>query len=332
MKITINEVAQEAGVSKSTVSRVLSNNGRISKATKQKVNDVIKKLGYQPNITARNLAKNRTKTLGVVLPIDAGDYFGNPIYIQMMQGISLFAQENNYFIMYAFGKSKDEEQNINEFSNGGIVDGMIMLKTEVNDRKVEYLEKMKFPFVMRGRPNNSQKGLWVDNDNEKTMFDLVDELFTKNHKEIAFVGAKESWVVSKIRLAGYKRALKKHKVIYNKELVYHGEAFVEEVGYRAMQQLAHIETISAIVCTDDLIAVGVNRYLQEKNIKNKAIIGFNNTAIASYQSPTLSSVEIQGIRLGYEATKLLVDYLEGNVPMNYHKVVETKLIRRQSYR
>ena len=92
MKITINDVAREAGVSKSTVSRVLSNNARISEETKEKVNEVINRLGYKPNIIARNLAKNQTRTLGVILPIDASDYFGNPIYIQIMQGISVFAQ------------------------------------------------------------------------------------------------------------------------------------------------------------------------------------------------------------------------------------------------
>ena len=138
VKVTINDVAREAGVSKSTVSRVLSNHDRISDETKEKVNEVIKRLEYQPNITARNLAKNQTRTLGVVLPIDASDYFGNPIYIQMMQGMSLFAQEHDYFIMYAFGKTQDEEKCIKEFSNGGIVDGIIMLKTEVNDQKIKY--------------------------------------------------------------------------------------------------------------------------------------------------------------------------------------------------
>ena len=104
MKVTINDVAREAGVSKSTVSRVISNNERISKETKDKVNEVIKRLGYKPNLIARNLAKSKTRTLGVVLPTEATDYFSNPIYTQIMQGISTFAQENNYYIMYAFCK------------------------------------------------------------------------------------------------------------------------------------------------------------------------------------------------------------------------------------
>ena len=114
MKITINDVAKAAGVSKATVSRVLSNSERISDDTKRKVNDVIKNMGYIPNATARNLAKNSTKTIGIVIPMDAGSYFYNDFYIKLMQGISSLAQKKGYYIMYAFGNDKDEDKVIKE--------------------------------------------------------------------------------------------------------------------------------------------------------------------------------------------------------------------------
>ncbi|MEE1071329.1 MAG: LacI family DNA-binding transcriptional regulator [Cellulosilyticum sp.] len=332
VKVTINDVAREAGVSKSTVSRVLSNHDRISDETKEKVNEVIKRLEYQPNITARNLAKNQTRTLGVVLPIDASDYFGNPIYIQMMQGMSLFAQEHDYFIMYAFGKTQDEEKCIKEFSNGGIVDGIIMLKTEVNDQTIKYLSKIKFPFVTIGKPNEEGTGLWVDNDNMGTTYDLVEQLVRDGHKKIALISAKENWMVSKERLEGYKKALLKHKIAYRADLVYHGEAFTQDVGYKGIEQICKKEIPTAIIGIDDLIAVGINRYLNNVNMQEKIIIGFNNTALATYQTPSFSSVEIQGLRLGYEAAKLLVDYLQDKVAYNYHKIIESKLIKRGNYK
>lgn len=332
MGITIKDVAREAGVSKSTVSRVLADNSRISEETKDRVKKVIEHLGYQPNITARNLAKSRTKTLGVVLPIDASDYFGNPIYIQMMQGMSLFAQERHYFIMYVFGKSYDEEQNIREFSTGKIVDGIIVLKTEINDQMIRRLLDDQFPFVVIGKPNKEGTGLWVDNDNKKATFDLTEELIEKGHQKIAFISAKEDWMVSQERLSGYKEALLKHKMPYDENLIYCGEAFSEEVGYRAMKQIFKVESPTAMVATDDIIAVGINRFLQKYQIPDKIVIGFNNTALAIYQNPPLSSVEIQGIRLGYEAAKLLVDAIEKKVTTNYHKIIDTKLIRRGNYK
>ena len=331
MKITINDVAREAGVSKSTVSRVLSNNARISEETKEKVNEVINRLGYKPNIIARNLAKNQTRTLGVILPIDASDYFGNPIYIQIMQGISVFAQENNYFIMYAFGRDM-EANTIKEYSSSSIVDGIIMMKSEVNDPIIKHLQQIQFPFVVIGRLEESNSGLWVDNDNVGITYKIVEELIKRGHEKIALIGAKENWTVSKDRLEGYKKALEAYNISYNNALVYHGMAFTEETGYEAMRKHIIDEIPTAIVTTDDLIAVGVNRYLNEMNIVGKAVIGFNNTAIASYQKPTLTSVEINGIQLGYEAAKLIVNFLEtGNIKQPY-KIVEADLVRRNSYK
>lgn len=332
MKVTINDVAREAGVSKSTVSRVLSNNDRISDETKEKVNEVIKRLGYKPNLIARNLAKSTTRTLGVILPIEAGDYFGNPIFIQIMQGISIFAQEHNYYIMYAFGKDKSEEQSIKEFSSNGIVDGIIMLKSEENDKTMKYLTKIKFPFVVIGRPVDDDSILWVDNDNYKSTYELTEELILKGIKKISFISARESWTVSKDRLAGYKKALKEYSIECNENLIYQGESFTEVTGYDAIKDILNKEEAEAIITTDDLLALGVNRYLGEVNKQDKFVIGFNNTAIAAYQKPSLSSVEIYGEKLGYESSKLLVDYLEGKEIPCRHKIIDTKLIERESYK
>ena len=260
MKVTINDVAREAGVSKSTVSRVLSNNERISQETKDKVNEVIERLGYKPNLIARNLAKSKTRTLGVVLPTEATDYFSNPIYTQIMQGISTFAQENNYYIMYAFCKEKSEEENIREFSSTGVVDGIIMLKSEENDKTMNYLNKKKFPFVVIGRPSEEKSVLWVDNDNVKSTYKLTNELFVNNFKKIAFISAKESWIVSKDRLKGYKKALERHLVKYDTNLIYQGDSFTETAGYEGIKCILEKEDPEVIITTDDLLALGVNRY------------------------------------------------------------------------
>lgn len=331
MKVTINDVAREAGVSKSTVSRVLSNNSRISKETKDKVNEVIERLGYKPNQVARNLAKSKTRTLGVVLPTEATDYFSNPIYTQIMQGISTFAQENNYYIMYAFCREKSEEENIREFSSTGVVDGIIMLKSEENDKTMNYLNKKKFPFVVIGRPSDEKSVLWVDNDNVKSTYELTDELFENNFKKVAFISAKKNWIVSKDRLKGYKKALERHSAQYDINLVYQGDSFTEATGYEGIKCILEKEDPEAIVTTDDLLAIGVDRYLKEVNKNNKIIIGYNNTALAAYQQPALSSVEIYGEKLGYEASKILINSIEGKNNTDNYKIIETRLIKRGVY-
>lgn len=332
MKVTINDVAREAGVAKSTVSRVLSNNPRISEETKAKVNEVIARLGYKPNVMARNLAKNQTKTIGVILPIDVATSFGNPIFIQMMLGISTYAQEKKYFLMYAFGKDEEEARNIQEFSTNGAVDGIIILRSEENDKIIKGLREADFPFVVIGRPGRETSVLWVDNDNFGATYEIVEELIKKGHEKIGFVSAKKKWTVSKDRLEGYKRALQTHGIEYNDRLVYHGDDFTEQVGIKAMEAMLMSELPTAIIATDDLMAIGISKYLEDKKIKGKAIIGFNNTMLAAYQRPSLSSVEIYGNKLGYAAAKLLVDYLENHEKRHEHAIIETKLIRRETFK
>lgn len=328
MRITINDVAKAAGVSKATVSRVLSNHPSISDETKNKVRAIIEELGYKPNQMARNLAKSRTRTLGVIFPIDAGDSFGNPIYIQMMQGISQYAQEHRYYLMYAFGKDQEEERNIKEFATNGVVDGIIILKSQVNDKLIKYLRQSQFPFVVIGRPGREITALWVDNDNFGATFEMTERLLEKGYRQIAFVGAQPKWTVSKDRLEGYKRALEKHHNVYTSDNVYHGEVFSEKVGIDAVHELWKGQTPDAVITTDDLIALGIQNELLYQGKPMIPIIGFNNTMLGTYQKPQLSSVEVYGQQLGLEAAKLLIERVEGRIEDGYHSIVETKLMIR----
>ena len=109
IKITIKDVAKEAGVATSTVSRVLSDNPRISDETKERVHEAVRKLNYKPNPIARSLANNKTRILGVVLPSEADDLLTNPFFINAMKGMSLYAQSKNYYITYAFSKIDETE-------------------------------------------------------------------------------------------------------------------------------------------------------------------------------------------------------------------------------
>lgn len=328
MKITIKDVALEAGVSKATVSRVLSNHPSISEPTKEKVQEVIERLGYTPNQMARSLARSKTKTLGVIFPRDANDSFSNPIYIQMMQGISKYAQDHHYYLMYAFGRGEEEESNIREFTSSGMVDGLIILKSEINDKAIKMLREMAFPFVVIGRPESETSALWVDNDNFGSTFEVTQHLIEKGYKEIGFIGAKPKWTVAKDRLEGYKRALEIHNIEYRKDWVYHGENFNETVGKEAYKAMQKGGLPKAIIATDDLIAVGFQEQLIEQGKENIPVIGFNNTIFGSLQRPEISSVEIYGVRLGYEAAGLLIGSIEEKKEMSNYRIVDTQFVGR----
>ena len=142
MKVTIKDVAKEANVATSTVSRVLSNSPRISEETKKKVNKAIKKLNYTPNVVARGLANNRTRILAVVLPDGAEKMFSNPFFAQALKGISVCAQKENYYIMYGFKDECSSDGWIKQFTESNLVDGLCLFNAKDNDEDIEYLKKI----------------------------------------------------------------------------------------------------------------------------------------------------------------------------------------------
>ena len=326
MKVTIKDVAREAKVATSTVSRVLAKSDKISEETKERVNEAIKKLNYTPSIVARGLAKNKTRILAVILPQGAESSFENPFFVQAMKGISMCAQKENYYIMYAF--KEENEQWIKKFTEGNIVDGLFLFNAKSDDKTIEHLKKNKFPFVIIGRPEDIKNVLWVDNDNFEAVYQLTQRLIDKGNKKIAFIGAKKELNVSKDRLNGYKQGMFSRGLEVNEELIFEMDDFTEIEGYKAAKCILEKNNVSAFITTDDLLAFGVQNAIKEVG-EDISVVGFNNIPLASYRKPSLSSVDINSEKLGFYAAKILIDKLEGKKNMGYH-VIETKFIERES--
>ena len=327
MKVTIKDVAKEANVATSTVSRVLSNSPKISEKTKENVHEAIKKLNYKPNAIARSLANNKTRILGVVLPEDADDILNNPFFINAMKGMSMYAQKKNYYITYTFSKTQQiERKHLKDIINSNLVDGVILLRVSEDDKNTAYLRSIDFPFVVVGRPDNPEEVLWVNNDNISAMYNVVEKLIKKGHRKIGFVGAIENLNMSKDRFIGYKNALFDNKISYDESIVVHKDEFIENEGQSACNELLQNKDITAIVTTDDLIAFGIMKELKLKNIDNISIVGFNNTPLSAYQNPPLATVDINAYELGYSAAKLLINNLEGKEHAKRHYIVDTEFI------
>ncbi|WP_338658383.1 LacI family DNA-binding transcriptional regulator [Paraclostridium sordellii] len=332
MKVTIKDVAKEAGVATSTVSRVLSNNSKISDETKEKVHKAIKKLNYKPSAIARSLANNKTRILGVILPNEAQEFLDNSFFLNAMKGISIYAQSKGYYITYVFTKeNKKELDSIIDIIDAKLIDGIILLRSEENDKSINYLKKINFPFSVIGRPEHSNDVLWVDNDNFQATYNVVNKLVQRGHRNIGFIGAIENLNMSKDRLKGYTMALEINGINLNENLIIHGTDFTEEEGYICMEKLFVNNDLSAIITTDDLLAFGVRKLLNEKSIKNISLVGFNDTKLDKYQNPPLASVNINADELGYYVAKLLIDKLENNSAINNHYIVKTEFIERESF-
>lgn len=331
MHVTIKDVAKKAGVAPSTVSRVIADSPKISDGTKRIVKKVMKELNYQPNIIARSLANRKTYTLGLILPTKSEEIFDNPFFIQAMRGLSQYAQQKGYYIMYNYCKSiEDELKTAETFIRSKWVDGIILLASRFEDPCVNYLMENKHPVVVIGRPEEyKEKALWVDNDNVLAMYEVVMSLIKDGHKKIAFFGGEEQFTVNRHRLRGYKNALKDSGIEFVDSLVFENNPTQSE-AYESMETLLNLEIPDAIVGTDDTVAYGAYQAALDQGIKGMAVVGFNNTPMAHYKNPSLSTVDIKAELLGKEAARLIIGKIEKEELESNYSIVESEFIERGS--
>lgn len=336
MSSTILDVAKAAGVSTSTVSRVLSGSASIGAETKARVIEAVRRLEYRPNSAARNLASRTSKALGLVINAGADQFVHNPFFISAMAGISQLAQTHDYNVLYAFNPNEQEDLEIaTRFVSGRAVDGVILFTSRIQDKCIKYLREQKFPFSVIGRPDKVAGILWVDNDNFQATYQATDLLIARGHKSIAFIGGPEDLNMTKDRYDGYRRAFSVHGLYPEPAHVFIDGAFTEEFGHECMQSLLLIPDTNfvmptAVITSDDLQAIGVLQALREKRRLDIAVIGFNNTGLGAHQYPALSSIEVNAGLLGYHAARLLIHSLSNPNSLEDHVIVPTQLIERAS--
>ena len=333
MRVTINDVARDSGVSASTVSRVIHDNPRISDETKIRVRATMDRLNYYPNALARGLAKSSTGNLGLILPNSSENLFQNPFFIEAMRGIGVEAQSRGYNIMFSFSNNEDEEVGfIRNYIKSRWVDGIILLASRQNDRCMAYLRERNFPFVVVGRPDRAESTLWVDNDNFHAVYDVVNILIDRGCHSTAFVGGPEDFSVTRDRLSGFRQAMSIRGVKEDSDLIGLGSDFSESGGEETMKKILQLRKPDSVICTDDYIAFGAIKALNEAGISEIPVVGFNNTLRGRYQSPSLSSVDVNPAELGSGAAALLIDAVTGTEGAQGHRIVETVLIERDSTR
>jgi DNA-binding LacI/PurR family transcriptional regulator len=334
MNITIKEVAKLAGVSPSTVSRVISDSPRISDETKQTVREIMDELGYHPNAIARSLVNKATNTIGIVMPQSTERAFLNPFFPQALSGVSAAAHEQGYCILLSTGKSEKEQlESIQSIVMGGRVDGVIIMYSSVDNEVMDALEKLRTPIVVIGKPLKSKATLYVDNDNVEASFSVTEKLIKNGHKRIAFISGSFRLVVSLDRLDGYMNALKKYEIPFTKEYIVELSEFVKQGAYERTKQLLSLEERpTALVVTDDVMAFGAMDAIKESGLRipeDIEVMSFNNVPSAELTSPSLTSVDIDAFALGYESSKLIIEKIRGEATRD-RVIVPTNIIYRES--
>ncbi|WP_059049939.1 LacI family DNA-binding transcriptional regulator [Paenibacillus senegalimassiliensis] len=314
MAVTIKDVAKKAGVSPSTVSRVLSNHPRISVETSQKVKLIMDQLGYHPNMMAKSLVSKTTNSICIMLPKSAEELFSNFFFMELIRGIVTQASRLGYDVLISSGANEKEEiDSVSRLLNGRRVDGVILLYSRQNDPVIDFLEQGGHPFVVIGRSEQYPDILTVDNDNVQASYDATKHLISLGHERIGFVSGPPELVVSKDRLKGYQAALKDAELECRPEWIVEGE-FLQDSGYRAMSFFMNLPNRpTALVTIDDVVAFGVLRGLHELKYKvpeDLCLVSFNNIPLAELSTPPLSTMDIGIYNLGYTASQVLIQSVQ----------------------
>lgn len=331
-KMTIKEIAEIAGVSKSTVSRAIDGNPRISEETRIKIFDIIEKYGYTPNTAARNLARNKTNAVGIVLPHGESGIYATTFFQEALKGICNTVSNNNYDVLITSGNPSEPEA-IKRLISTSRVDGIILLRSKLRDTNVELLLKSKFPFVLIGSCKEYNSIHSIDNDNVGAAFALTEHILKNGKSKIAFIGGVESSIVTINRLEGYKNKLRDNGLKVNEKYVSLGE-FSEQHGFDSMKNLMRLkDKPDGVIAGDDTMCMGAMRYLEEIGAKvpeEIAIACFNDSAYTRFSRPSITTVTVDSYQLGASAAETLLAVLGNREVSSGCKYIDYKILARES--
>ena len=329
-KSTIKDVAKIANVSEATVSRVMSNSNLISNKTKKKVMEVVRQLDYFPNSAAVSLTKSKSNILGLVVVSSAKieSPLQNDYYNEIIPFISKYALDLGYYTLYLQFENKEEAyENVYRLIKSNRIDGLIFLNFIEDEEHISYFEKISFPYAIIGTPNNKTKGLWIDNDNIKSCFDITNKLIQKGKKNILFISGPSDMSVSVYRKKGYLNALKINNINFESENVLSLSEFSSDLAYNNVENYNNIDKIDAIITTDDILAIGAKKAIDNLGL-NIEVTGFNNSKLRSYLNYKFTTVDIKYDKLAKGAVYLLTSKIEEKELKSNYIVVESEIIER----
>ncbi|QHT63542.1 LacI family transcriptional regulator [Paenibacillus lycopersici] len=334
MSVTIKDVARIAGVSPSTVSRVVSNHPRISQETSRRVKAIMAELDYHPNIMAKSLVSKTTKTLGILLPRPAEELFANFFFGELIRGIVTQAARAGYDMLLTTVTSESTElETISRLVLGHRIDGILLLSSRTSDPIIGFLQEHQFPFVLIGRSDEYPNVLSIDNNNIQAAADATNHFIAQGHTRIGFISGPPNLVVSQDRLTGYRKALRDHRLEFRQEWVIEGD-LLQESGFRAMSFFMSLpERPTALVVFDDLLAFGVLRGLTELGYSvpgDICLVSFNNIPLSELASTPISSIDIGTYQLGYTASQSLLRVVQDEPLSQKQIIIPHRLIVRES--
>lgn len=327
-KVTIREVAKEAGVSVATVSRYLNKNGYVSDVSKGKIKAVMKRLDYKPNEIARGLARKKTNTIALIIPD-----IKNPFFPELVVAIDEVARSKGYSIIL-INTVEDELQDNNFWKSlqSRYVDGFIIAAFRFNKNVLKSIHDLQIPYVRVDRAASNETPHSIGLDNYKGAKLATEHLLEIGCKKIAHISGPKSYPPSIDRICGFADTVMKW-FPDEEPIVYEGN-FTLSSGKKMTKQLLNDDaSVDGIFLANDLMAIGSLKALKSMAInvpKDVALVGFDGIELTEMVEPEITTVEQPIYEIGVVATNKLIHLIEKTADDTLDLELDVRLVKRES--
>lgn len=334
MAVTLRDVAREVGVSVTTVSRALAGYDDVAESTRRQVQKVAGELGYKPNLNARRLQKQRTGTLGFIIPT-FGPRFSDPFFSEFIAGIGNEAAAHDLDLLvstHAPG-SEGEMTAYRRAVRGGWVDGLIVVRTREDDARIQLLCDEGFPFVAFGRTAQRCDFAYVDEDSAAGMRQLVQHFIDRGHRRIGFITPPSGLMFGRYRLRAFYDTMAENDLVVEPQWIVEGDMTQRGGAQVAGKLLQLAQPPTAIIGGNDLMAIGAMNRIRQHGLEvggDVAVGGFDDIPLAEFVNPPLTTVHQPIYTIGRQTCAMLIQIVNKEKPPDRHVLLTPSLVVRAS--
>lgn len=333
MTATLKDIANRVGKSVTTVSRALHDYDDVSPETKQLVLSVAAEIGYQPNTLAQRLQKQSSDTIGLIIPT-YGPRFSDPFFSELLAGIGNKANYLGFDLLVSTRAPGEKElEAYRHMVQSRKVDGFICVRTRKQDQRIDYLQKINFPFVAFGRVEGSIDFPLVDEDSQYGMRMIANHLIKLGHQKIGCIAPTLELMFAQSRLNGFKAGLAENDVFLEDRCIMIGD-LTQRSGYEKASILLELDAPpTAIAACNDLMAFGAIRAAHERGLivgKDIAITGFDDIPFSEHFHPPLTTVHQPIYQIGGMVCDLLIRKISQKELSPEQIILKPRLVVRQS--
>lgn len=333
-KVTISDIANQAGVSKASVSYVLSGKKKLSEEVENRIMEAVVALGYTPPKIVARLSGKKPKTINFCLPLEKGLISNDPYYTPLIEGAMDYAFSCGYHLCITRLTQGDDRAKKMFLDSLQFTNGVILCNLQKNNYYEQILVDKKIPYVVNGTPETINTKYYVDADIEGAAYQAASFLIKKGHKDIFYINLDEHLVQSHQRLIGFKLAHKEHDVPWKDENhAYCNVCLDDSTNLMNSVVSKRNSQLSAVVTSNEIQAWGAIKALQKKRIEiphQVSVVSMGGSSLAVLGYPNITTIDFDPIKIGVESAKMLIEVVERKRIRPSHLIVPGKLIERES--